>query len=32
MESAVANRPWFLKAHAEYLNQIKVKKQLSGIG
>jgi hypothetical protein len=32
MESAVASRPWFLKAHAEYLNQIKVKKQLSGLG
>jgi hypothetical protein len=23
MESAVASRPWFVKAHAEYLNQIK---------
>lgn|SRR5215472_4141310 len=23
MESAVANRPWFVKAQAEYLNQIK---------
>ena len=32
MESAVASRPWFLKAHAEYLHQIKVKKQLSGLG
>ena len=32
MESAVARRQWFLKAHAEYLNQIKVKKQLSGLG
>ena len=30
MESAVAIRPWFIKAHAEYLDQIKVKKQLLG--
>jgi hypothetical protein len=28
MESAVANRPWFVKAHAEYLDQIKVKKHM----
>ena len=27
MESAVASRPWFVKAHAEYLDQIKVKQQ-----
>ena len=26
MEAAVASRPWFVKAHAEYLAQIKVKK------
>ena len=32
MESAVASRPWFVKAHAEYLDQIKVKKQLLGLG
>jgi hypothetical protein len=32
MESAVASRPWFVKAHAEYLNQIKVKKQMFGHG
>jgi hypothetical protein len=28
MESAVASRPWFVKAHSEYLAQIKVKKQM----
>jgi len=32
MESAVASRPWFVKAHAEYLAQIKVKKQLLDLG
>ena len=32
MESAVASRPWFVKAHAEYMDQIKVKKQLLGLG
>ena len=32
MESAVASRPWFVKAHAEYLNQIKVKKQMLDLG
>jgi hypothetical protein len=28
MESAVACRPWFVQAHAEYLEQIAVKKNL----
>ena len=28
MESAVASRPWFVKAHAEYLDQIRAKKQM----
>ena len=32
MESAVASRPWFVKAHAAYLIQIKVKKQMLGLG
>ena len=32
MESAVASRPWFVKAHAEYLVQIKVKRQMLGPG
>jgi hypothetical protein len=32
MESAVASRPWFVRAHAEYLAQIKVKKQMLGLG
>ena len=32
MESAVASRSWFVKAHAEYMDQIKVKKQLLGLG
>jgi hypothetical protein len=32
MKSAVASRPWFVKAHAEYLDQMKVKKQLLGLG
>jgi hypothetical protein len=26
MESAVASRPWFVQAHAEYLNAIKGKR------
>jgi hypothetical protein len=30
MESAVASRPWFVKAHAEYLDQIKTKKTNAG--
>jgi hypothetical protein len=30
MESAVASRPWFVKAHAEYLHEIKGKRQLLG--
>jgi hypothetical protein len=30
MEAAVASRPWFVKAHAEYLDQIKVKKEILG--
>jgi len=32
MESVVARRPWFVKAHAEYLAQIKVKRQMLGPG
>jgi hypothetical protein len=32
MESAVASQPWFVKAHAEYLDQIKVKKEMLGLG
>ena len=32
MESAVATRPWFVKAHAEYLDQLKVKRQRLGLG
>jgi len=32
MEAAVASRPWFVKAQAEYLAQIKVKKQMLGLG
>ena len=32
MESAVASRPWFVRAQAEYLDQIKVKKQMLGNG
>ena len=32
MEFAVASRPWFVTAHAEYLDQIKVKKQMLGLG
>jgi len=31
MESAVTSRPWFVKVHAEYLNEIKGKKQMLGI-
>ena len=30
MESAVASRPWFAKAQAEYLEEIKLKEQLLG--
>lgn len=30
LESAVANRPWFVEAHAEYLDQVEVKKQIMG--
>ena len=32
MESSVASRPWFVKAHAEYLDQIKAKHQMLGLG
>jgi hypothetical protein len=32
MESAIARRPWFVRAHAEYMDQIKVKKQMLGLG
>lgn len=32
MESSVATRPWFVKAHAEYVEQVKVKKQKLGLG
>ncbi len=32
MESAVASRPWFVRAQAEYLAQIKVKKLMLGLG
>jgi hypothetical protein len=28
MKSAVAARPWFLEAHREYLDQVKVKKHI----
>ena len=28
MESAVSIRPWFIEAHAEFLDQIEVKKKL----
>ena|SRR3974390_1466844 len=31
MKSAVATRPWFVKAQADYLDQIKAKKQILGI-
>ena len=31
MESAVATRPWFVNAHAEYVNQLKVKRQKLGL-
>jgi hypothetical protein len=30
MQSAVVSRPWFVEAHVEYLDQIKVKKKLLG--
>ena len=30
MESAVATRPWFVEAHAEYLDQVKAKERLLG--
>jgi hypothetical protein len=30
MKHAVETRSWFIEAHREYLNQIKVKKQLMG--
>jgi hypothetical protein len=30
MESVVASRPWFVKAQAEYLEEIKLKEQLLG--
>jgi len=32
MEAAMASRPWFVKAQTEYLTQIKVKKQMLGLG
>ena len=32
LESAVQTRPWFVKAHAEYVEQVKVKKQKFGLG
>jgi len=28
MKSAVASRPWFVEAHAEYRRQVKIKKRL----
>ena len=30
MRSAVSARPWFLEAHEEYLDQVKVKKHVLG--
>jgi len=30
MKAAVAARPWFLEAHGEYLDQVKVKKHILG--
>ena len=30
MESAVTNRPWFVEAHAEYVDEVKAKKRLLG--
>ena len=30
MKSAVATRPWFVEAHAEFLDQVEAKKQLLG--
>jgi len=32
MEAAVESRPWSVKAQAEYLAQIRVKKQMLGLG
>jgi hypothetical protein len=32
MESAVASRPWFLAAHAGYLQQVRVKKRMLNEG
>lgn len=29
MQATLANRPWFVKAQAEYLDQINVKKEMS---
>ena len=31
MASAVASRPWFVEAHAEYLNEIRGKKHVLGM-
>jgi hypothetical protein len=28
MKSAVAEKPWFLEAHGEYLDQVKAKKHI----
>jgi hypothetical protein len=28
MKSAVAEKPWFLEAHREYLDQVKAKKHI----
>jgi hypothetical protein len=30
MRSAVSARPWFLEAHGEYLDQVKVKQHILG--
>jgi len=30
MESAVNSRPWFVEAHAEYVDQVEAKKRLLG--
>lgn len=30
MESAVTSRPWFVEAHAEYLDEVEAKKRLLG--
>lgn|SRR5215471_2162061 len=32
MESVVASRPWFVKAHSEYVDETKAKKELLGLG